>query len=124
MRRKIFVFGSNQAGIHGAGSALEARQRHGAIRGQGEGLQGNSYAIPTKDKALRPLTLAEIECAVQRFFDIAWRNPTWQFHVVPIGCGRAGYTPEQIAPLFKFAPGNVVLPLSFEVVLDKEPALM
>ena len=45
----IMVFGSNPEGRHGAGAASIALSRFGAIYGQGEGLQGNSYALPTKD---------------------------------------------------------------------------
>lgn len=107
---KIFVFGSNLAGIHGAGSALEARKNYGAIYGQGIGLQGNSYAIPTKDKNLKVLPLDIIKNYVDQFIDFANNNPEMDFHVVKIGCGLAGYTEEQIKPLFINAPFNVVLP--------------
>lgn len=124
MRRKIFVFGSNLAGIHGAGSALAAKKHYGAVQGCGEGPQGNSYAIPTKDRGLQSLTLAEIQFRVSTFLVYAARNPAMQFNVVAIGCGLAGFTPEQIAPFFKDAPGNVVLPASFEEVLDRQPSLM
>jgi hypothetical protein len=114
----IFVFGSNLAGRHGKGAALFARQHHGAVYGQGEGLQGTSYALPTKDARLRSLPLEWIGYYVLRFLDFAQRHPDLTFHVTPIGCGLAGYAPAQIAPLFCAAPANCVLPPAFAAVLD------
>lgn len=105
----IFVFGSNEAGRHGRGAALWARQHCGAIYGQGEGRQGNSYGIPTKDAQLQSLPLAAIEAGVARFLDYARRHPGERFEVTPIGCGLAGYTPAQIAPFFRGAPANCEL---------------
>lgn len=97
----IFVFGSNLAGRHGKGAALEAATLHGAIRGQGEGRQGNSYAIPTKDSNLHPLPLYEIKRHVNRFKVYAITNPKLEFQVTRIGCGLAGYSDHEIAPMFK-----------------------
>lgn len=114
---EIFVFGSNLAGRHGKGSALEAVRRHGAIRGQGVGLQGNSFAIPTKDERLRVLLLYQIEFYVANLIDFAERHPELTFRCVAIGCGEAGYTPQQIAPLFRGAPENVLLPPEFLAIL-------
>jgi hypothetical protein len=116
--RQIFVFGSNRQGRHGKGAALEARLKHGAVYGQAEGLQGNSYAIVTKDLRAwyndgRAVTLEEINESVGRFLDFACLHPDWQFNVSPIGCGLAGFTPEQIGPLFIGAPSNVKLPKTF-----------
>ena len=88
--KSIFVFGSNLGGRHSKGSALEAIQNHGAIYGQGEGLQGNSYAIPTKDKNLKVLNLNEIAIYINRFIEFAKENSDMQFNVVKIGCGLAG----------------------------------
>lgn len=102
----ILVFGSNEAGRHGKGAALFARQHHGAIYGQGEGLQGQSYAIPTKDRNLRVLTLTQIGQAVFRFKHFAASRPDLTFNVTPVGCGLAGYTQEQIKPLFEPLPPN------------------
>jgi hypothetical protein len=110
----IFVFGSNLAGRHGKGAALYARKYHGAVYGQGEGLQGNSYAIPTKSSALRTLPLWRIEKAVLNFIQFAKDRPELEFQLTPIGCGLAGYTPEQIAPMFTDAPANVHKPKEFE----------
>lgn len=112
--RKIFVFGSNLAGRHGAGAALFARQFHGAIYGQGRGLQGESYAIPTKDRDLAVRTLDEISRDVMEFLNFAEEHPEMLFDVTPIGCGLAGYQPEQIKPFFVDVPKNVNLPDVFK----------
>lgn len=114
----VFVFGSNLAGRHGAGAALAAKQQHGAIYGRGWGIQGNSYAIPTKDgRGRRDLTdpketlpLDKIEWYVDKFILFALSNPDKTFDVTRIGCGLAGFTDEQIAPMFKDAPSNCNLP--------------
>jgi len=103
---EIFVFGSNLAGRHGKGAALFALQNHGAIYGQGIGHQGNSYAIPTKDHQLKTLPVSEIKTYVNQFIRYARKNPQLQFNVTRIGCGLAGYTDSDIAPLFKNSPPN------------------
>lgn len=110
---KIFVFGSNLAGRHGAGAALHAVQKCGAIYGQGVGLQGKSYGIPTKDENIQTLPLDRIEAAVVDFKLFAKSHPEMTFQVTPIGCGLAGYKPAQIAPLFKDSPNNCEMPLEF-----------
>ena len=109
----IFVFGSNLAGRHGKGAALTARLYHGAIYGQGNGKQGNSYAIPTKDIYLRSLPLDTIQFYVEIFINYAKQHPELTFFVTRIGCGLAGYTDTQIAPMFKNAPSNCELPLTW-----------
>lgn len=114
---KIFVFGSNLAGRHGAGAALDARRKHGAVYGVGEGLQGSSYAIPTKDRALKPRTLDEIRASVETFKAFAREMldvPEVTFQVTRIGCGLAGYTDAQIGPMFADAPANCELPVNWE----------
>ena len=113
----VFVFGSNLAGRHGAGSAAHAWRYYGAVYGKGVGHHGDSYAIPTKDESLNVLPLDVISRYVADFLAYATAHPEYQFHVVSIGCGLAGYTPEQIAPMFKFAPNNVVLSQEFQDVL-------
>ena len=118
MSRAIFVFGSNLAGRHGAGAALWARQNRGAIYGQAEGLQGDSYAIPTKDERLRTIGLLENWQYVEVFLDLARSRPDLNFELTPIGCGLAGYRPDQIAPMFREAPSNVRLPDEFKSVLE------
>jgi hypothetical protein len=100
----VFCFGSNWAGRHGAGAALTAATYHGAIEGQGEGLQGSSYAIPTMDRHIQTLPLMLIEQNVNRFLLFANMNPNMGFQITRIGCGQAGYTNEQIAPMFQLAP--------------------
>lgn len=106
----IFVFGSNTAGRHGKGAALDARLRHGAVYGQGRGRQGNSYAIPTKDEHLNPLSLLQIAAEVGIFLRYAYDHPNLTFNVTRIGCGLAGYSDDDIAPLFAAAPPNCRLP--------------
>jgi hypothetical protein len=102
----IFVFGSNEAGIHGAGAAAFALRHHGAIWGKGEGLQGTSYAIPTKDYRIRTLPLDTIKIYVDRFLNFAREHPELTFYVTPIGCGLAGYKRHQIEPMFDKMPSN------------------
>ena len=106
----IFVFGSNLAGRHGKGAALCAYHEYGAEMGVGMGRTGNAYAIPTKNERIRTLSLRQINFYVGRFLDYARNNPGLQFYVTRIGCGLAGYTDEQIAPMFEGAPDNCHLP--------------
>lgn len=110
---EIFVFGSNLAGRHGKGAALAARQHHGAIYGQGFGLQGNSFAIPTKDINLKTLPLNIISTYVDAFIRFAQIRHDLEFQLTAIGCGLAGYKPQDIAPMFKSAPANVKQPTEF-----------
>lgn len=114
MTRNIFVFGSNLAGLHGAGSALAAIKNYGAKRGQGIGLQGESYAIPTKGHNLEVLPLMIIHSHVDDFIGFAQDHDDMTFNIVAIGCGLAGYKPEEIAPMFKSAPANCILPVEFQ----------
>jgi hypothetical protein len=124
---KIFVFGSNLAGRHGKGAALFAKRHHGAINGIGEGFTGFAYAIPTKDGRtianLRDprniLPLEQIHRSIEHFKAQAALLPELQFQVTRIGCGLAGYKPEQIAPMFSNSPPNVELPPEFLPFLTK-----
>jgi hypothetical protein len=118
--REIFVFGSNLAGVHGAGAALAARKRHGAIYGRGQGLQGNSYAIPTKGWDMKPLSLGRIQGEVSDFLDYAYAHPELTFRVTRVGCGLAGYTDAEIAPFFVGASINVKLSASWRKILNSE----
>lgn len=110
-RKLIFVFGSNTSGRHGKGAALFAKEHHGAINGKGWGLQGSSFAIPTKDSQLNPLPLKSIQVFVDEFKIFAKAHPEMDFEVTRIGCGLAGYKDEQIGPMFKGAPDNCLLPI-------------
>lgn len=102
----IFVFGSNLLGIHGAGAAKAALEKHGAKQGVGEGRSGNSYAIPTKATPWRRLPLVEISANVGRFIQYAREHPELEFYITRIGCGLAGYTEAEIKPMFEGAPSN------------------
>ena len=104
---EIFVFGSNLKGMHGGGAAYIAYRKFGAIMGQGVGLQGQSYAIPTMQggvETIRPY--------VDEFIEFAKQHPELTFLVTRIGCGIAGFTDDEISPLFAEAHGveNIVLP--------------
>lgn len=119
MSREIFCFGSNLRGIHGAGSAKAAYQDYGAVWGCGIGLQGDSYAIPTKDEFLDRLPLKCIGIHIENFLDFAAENSEMIFNIVAIGCGLAGFTAHQIAPMFKSAPANCILPMEFLQYLNE-----
>jgi len=110
---EIFVFGSNASGFHGGGAAAYAMRKFGAIWGQGEGLQGQSYAIPTMEG------IAEMSEAIKRFTSFAAEHSELRFLVTRVGCGIAGYSASQIAPLFKecIPLENVALPSDFWDVL-------
>lgn len=112
---EIFVFGSNEAGKHGAGAAKLALFKFGAVYGQGYGLQGKSFGIPTKDSQIKTLPIPTIEEYVIRFLDFALAHQDYKFLVTKIGTGLAGLELEDIAPLFKRGTklNNVYLPLDF-----------
>ena len=104
---EIFVFGSNLSGMHGGGAALLAYRKFGAIWGQGVGLQGQSYGIPTMQGGVET-----INPYVDEFIAFAMAHPELLFYVTKIGCGIAGFTEEEISPLFTQAHGidNIILP--------------
>ncbi len=112
--KQIFVFGSNREGRHGKGAALQAVQDWGAIYGAAEGLQGNSYAIVTKElrSGQPPVSLAEVKEGVAKFRKFVHNNQNLFFYVTPIGTGLAGFRVDQIKPLFAWAKEypNVQLP--------------
>ena len=107
---EVFVFGSNLAGMHGGGAAWVAFRKFGAVMGQGVGPQGQSYAIPTMQGGVDT-----IKPYVDAFIDYAKAHPESFFYVTRIGCGIAGFTDSEIAPLFRDAAGvdNICLPESF-----------
>ncbi len=106
----VFVFGSNLAGRHGKGAARYAATHWGAVQGQGRGMQGRSYGVPTKDERLRVLPILAIGEEVGRLFEDARALPQEHFQVTRLGCGLAGYADEEIIPLFESAPANIHLP--------------
>lgn len=113
---EIFVFGSNLEGMHGGGAARIAYNKFGAIWGQGVGLQGQSYGIPTMHGGVK-----EIKPYVDEFINFAKSHPELKFLVTRIGCGIAGFKDEEIAPLFQdaFEIENIYLPKSFYDILVK-----
>ena len=114
--QEVFVFGSNRQGYHGGGAAAMAHMRFGAVWGLGVGLQGQSYAIPTMEGSVD-----SVGWYVDEFIAFAREHPELKFLVTEIGCGIAGYTPQEIAPLFHEAIGleNVSLPQRFWDVLNE-----
>ena len=114
---EIFVFGSNLAGMHGGGAARVAMERFGAIWGQGVGMQGQSYGIPTMQGGVET-----IQPYVDEFITFAKNHLEYTFLVTPIGCGIAGFTAEEIAPLFKEAihSDNILLPESFAKIINDD----
>lgn len=104
---EIFTFGSNQAGRHGAGAARDAHLYHRAEWGVGEGMTGDSYAIPTKDDHLKPRSLDDIRASVETFKAFAATHPELTFNVTRVGCGLAGFSQTDIGPMFKGSPANV-----------------
>ena len=102
-QQEILVFGSNLSGIHGAGAARYALQHHGAIMGQGMGLQGSSYALPTKGVKISFMPLEDIARHVMAFINFTKIRPDLTFRVTRVGCGLAGFKDEEIAPLFRDA---------------------
>ena len=115
---EIFIFGSNLSGRHGAGAARKALE-FGAVMGKGVGFKGRTYAIPTKDENIRTMPIEAIEPYVKQFIDYASKNQHLTFLVSKIGCGLAGYSPDDIAPLFEDAllHSNIVLPEEFFNIL-------
>ena len=118
---EVFVFGSNLQGIHAGGAARIAQERFGAVWGQGVGMQGQSYAIPTMQGGVET-----IEPYVEEFMDYAFRHRELTFLVTRIGCGIAGFTAEEIAPLFLKVIDleNVILPKDFVEIMHQHPRVV
>jgi uncharacterized protein (DUF1810 family) len=112
--KQIFVFGSNALGYHTGGASGTARKKFGAVWGQAEGLQGQSYAIPV-DYGKDVRKDDEVKAAVNRFIDFAKAHADLFFFVTRVGCGIAGYNDEEMAQFFKDALelNNICLPKSF-----------
>lgn len=105
---EVFVFGSNLGGRHLAGAAKVALKRFGAVLGKGYGLQGNSFAIPTKDRRIQTLPLNIIEQYVDMFKEFAQENTQLTFYVTKIGTGLASLPDESMARLFLGSPKNCI----------------
>ena len=123
LANQIFVFGSNTLGYHTGGASSTARKKFGAVWGQAEGLQGQSYAIPVDfGKGIRKD--AEVKTSVERFIAFAKDNENLFFFVTRIGCGLGGYKDEEIAQFFKdaLAVKNICLPKSFVNALKGDGA--
>lgn len=117
------MFGSNLAGRHGKGAALEARKSFGAAYGTGEGFMSaghpkHCYAIPTKGHKLEVLSIAAIKVHVDAFLAFTKEKPHLTFFVTRIGCGLAGYQDQQIAPLFAGCSDNVIFPDEWKLHLE------
>lgn len=104
---EIFVFGSNADGLHHGGAARFAYESFGAVWGEGHGLNGQTYAIDTMSG------FDVLRDNVRDFVAFAVGHPELRFLVTEVGCGIAGYSPAQVAPLFSGSPDNVALPESF-----------
>ena len=120
MAKTIFVFGSNTAGVHGAGAAQYAYNKKGARFGHGYGPSGESWAIPTKDDNIHSLPLDLINCFVAGFLAYATCKRKMKFFVTRIGCGLAGYKDSEIAPMFKGAPKNCMFDIKWKVYLGED----
>lgn len=104
---QIFVFGSNKRGFHLGGAARQAKENFGAVEGQGEGIQGQSYAFPTLDEHLKQVTLYQLEDSRRKLYSYADENPDKEFLLTKVGTGIAGFSDEAIEDLFKELPSNV-----------------
>lgn len=138
IKNAIFVFGSNEKGIHGAGAARTALDKYGAIWGVGYGHRGRSFAIPTKGNKLittrvpaadgktsgyvvgDTLPLAQIAAYVDTFIAYAYSHPTLEFQVTRIGCGLAGLKDSDVAPMFEDAPSNCYFDTVWERYLGRK----
>lgn len=116
---EIFVFGSNEAGVHGAGAAKAAHSMFGAKMGVGLGFTGRSFGIPTKDYDIKTLPIEKIEVYVKIFLYYA-NDYRRKYFVTRVGCGLAGFSDSEIAPLFKNAPDNCNFPEEWKPFLECE----
>ena len=113
----VFVFGSNLAGIHGAGAAKFAQRHFGAVYGKGIGHVGRSYAIPTKNERIETLPLNSIQAYVYGFIAYAIGHPKLTFQVTQVGCGLAGIPAKDMAEMFIGAPKNCLFDEAWKPIL-------
>lgn len=111
---QIFIFGSNTNGNHSGGAAKQAKEQFGAIEGQGEGLQGQSYAFPTLDAQMEQQSLLELEKSRDLLFKTAEYLSGNEFLLTKVGCGIAGIEELYMKSLFTNHPVNLVLPEDWE----------
>lgn len=114
---EVFVFGSNLAGVHGAGAAKQAMSRYGARYGVGVGFTGRCYAIPTKDYDIKTMPLEQIKSYIFYFVKNTLKYPRVKFFITRVGCGLAGLKDSDIAPLFKGCGNNCNFPREWEPYL-------
>ena len=106
MTKMVFVFGSNEAGVHGAGAAKFAYEKKGARYDASYGHFGDSFAIPTKDENIETMPKERIQQYVNGFLAYAAGHRKVKFQVTAIGCGLAGFKHQDIAPMFEGATPN------------------
>lgn len=119
MAKRVFVFGSNEAGIHGAGAAKTAYEKHGARWGFSYGHMGDSFAIPTKDTVIETLQPMRINWYILGFLAYAAGHRKLEFQVTRVGCGLAGLKDEDIAPMFFDAPQNCLFDEAWKPIFDE-----
>lgn len=119
MGRTVLVFGSNDAGMHGAGAAKTAYEKHGARWGFSYGHMGDSFAIPTKDADIRSLPIERVQAYIGGFIAYAKGHPKVKFKVTRIGCGLAGFRDDVIAPLFAHAPSNCTFDEAWKPIFER-----
>jgi hypothetical protein len=107
---EVFVFGSNLRGAHAGGAARLAKERFGAQEGVGEGLTGQSYAFPTLTASFEKVSHAALQKSRDRLYETARKHPEKTFLLTKVGCGIAGFSEDEIRPLFADPPPNIVLP--------------
>ncbi|MDD2191535.1 MAG: hypothetical protein PHO12_03205 [Bacteroidales bacterium] len=124
---EVFVFGSNESGIHAGGAARIAFEDFGAVWGVGYGLEGQTFALPTKDKEIITLPLPKVKTYLKDFIQFVYHNPQLKFYLTKIGCGLAGFTIEEIKtilwevieefetkdPIRYTFPNNLIIPKEF-----------
>lgn len=118
--KEVFVFGSNLAGVHGAGAAKTAYKKYGARWGKGHGHYGDSYAIPTKDTNIKTMAIEDIRTFVNAFIVYAANHPELNFKVTRVGCGLAGIDDSVMASMFKNATGNCSFDLAWKSYLGDD----
>ena len=120
MSKQIFVFGSNEAGVHGAGAAATAYQKHGARWDKCYGHHGDSFAIPTKDEFIETMPLERIKKYVEGFIAYAEGHHKLTFKITRIGCGLAGLKDEDIAEMFFYAPSNCLFDEAWKPIFESK----